>query len=61
MVTCEKLESKRERRIVGVTDKPIQERTVEIIFKSESNQETAMMIKNMWELRKRLRDDLRPP
>ena len=61
LVECKELESERDRRIVEDTDKPIQERTVEILFKSESNQETAMMIKNMWELRKRLRDDLRPP
>ena len=61
MVKCEKLESERDRRIVEDTDKPIQERTIEILFKSKSNQETAIMIKKMWDLRKRLRDDLRPP
>ena len=61
MVKCEKLESERDRRIIEDTDKPIQERTVEILFKSKSNQKTAIMIKKMWDLRKRLRDDLRPP
>ena len=61
MVTCEKLESKRDRRIVEDTDMPSQEKTVEILFRSENYQETALMIKNMWNLRKRLRDDLKQP
>ena len=61
MITCEKLESARNKTIVKNTNKPVQERAVEILFKSKNIQEIAMMIKNMWELRKRLRDDLRTP
>ena len=33
MVKCEKLESERDRKIIEDTDKPIQERTLEILFK----------------------------
>ena len=61
MIICEKLEQARNKTIVKNSDKPLQERTVEILFKSSNIQETAKMIKNMWELRKGLRDDLRPP
>ena len=38
-----------------------QENTVEILFKNNNHQEIALMINKMWNLKKRMRDDLRPP
>ena len=56
MITCEKLEQSRNKTIVKNSDKPIQEKTVDILFKNKNNQETAIIIKNMWDLRRRLKD-----
>ena len=38
-----------------------EEKTIQILFKSRNYQETALMLKDMWNLRKKRRDDLRPP
>ena len=61
VVKCKKLDSERDRRIKEDPDMPAQEKTVEILFKSENYQETALMIINMGNQRKRMKDDLRPP
>ena len=61
LVKCKKLDSERDRRIKEDPDMPAQEKTIEILFKNENYQETAKMISNMRNLRKRQRDDLRTP
>ena len=38
-----------------------EEKTIQILFRNKNYQETAIMLKNMWNLRKKRRDDLRPP
>ena len=61
LVKCTKLESERSKRIMEGTAIPAQEKTIEILFRNNNHQEIALMIKKMWNLRKRMRDDLRPP
>ena len=61
VIKCEKLESKRD---YGVIDQYIQnpeERMRKLLFENEHHQEIGKMIKNLWMLRKELRNDLRPP
>ena len=38
-----------------------EDKTIQLLFRNKNHQEVAKMIKNMWNLRKRMRDDLRPP
>ena len=61
LIKCEKLEEKREDRLIdGTTQDPV-EKLRRLLFENEKYQETGRMIKNLWILRKSMRDDLRPP
>ena len=61
LVKCTKLESERNQKIMEGPEVPTEEKTIEILFRNKNHQEVALMIKKMWNLRKRMRDDLRPP
>ena len=39
----------------------VEDKTIQILFRNKNHQEVAKMIKNMWNLRKRMKDDLRLP
>ena len=61
LIKCEKLEEKREDRLIdGTTQDPV-EKLRRLLFENKKYQETGRMIKNLWILRKSMRDDLRPP
>ena len=61
LIKCEKLEEKREDRLIdGTTQDPV-EKLRRLLFENKKYQETGRMIKNLWILRKSMRDDLKPP
>ena len=61
LIKCEKLEAKRDDTLIdGTTQDPV-EKLRRLLFENEKYQETGRMIKNLWILRKSMRDDLRPP
>ena len=61
MVKCQELEGKRNPRLMEGPPMSSEEKTIHILFRNNKYQETATMIKDMWNLRKHRRDDLRPP
>ena len=61
LIKCSKLEEKRDPRIMEGAQMNAEDKTIQILFRNKNHQEIAKMIKNMWNLRKRMRDDLRPP
>ena len=61
LIKCSKLEEKRDTSIMEGEQMNDEEKTIQILFRNKNHQKIAEMIKNMWNLRKRMRDDLRPP
>ena len=61
LIECNKLEEKRDPIIMEGPQMTAEDKTIQILFRNKNHQEVAQMIKNMWNLRKRMRDDLRPP
>ena len=61
LIKCEKLEAKRENRLINGTIRDPVEKLRRLLFENEKYQEVGRMIKNLWVLRKSMRDDLRPP
>ena len=61
LIKCNKLEEKRNPRMMEGSQMNAEDKTIQILFRNKNHQEVAKMIKNMWNLRKRMRDDLRPP
>ena len=61
VVECPGLEGKRNKNLMEGPPMTSEEKTIQILFKSKNYQETALMLKDMWNLRKKRRDDLRPP
>jgi len=61
LIECSKLEEKRDPKIMEGLQMNAEDKTIQILFRNKKHQEVAKMIKNMWNLRKRMRDDLRPP
>ena len=61
LIKCRKLEEKRDPRIIDRTQMNAEYKTIQLFFMNKDHQEVVKMIKNMWYLRKRMRDDLRPP
>ena len=62
IVRCLKLEGKRNPEIME--DGPpmtSEERTAHILFRNNKFKETTIMIRGMWEYRKHMKDNLRPP
>ena len=61
LVECHKLEEIINPSIMEGPPMSSEEKTIQILFRNKNHQEIALMLKNMWNLRKRMRDDLRPP
>ena len=61
LVECHRLEEKRTPLIMEGPPMSAEEKTIQILFKNKNHQEIALMLKNMWNLRKRMRNNLRPP
>ena len=61
MIKYEKLEEKRKVRLIDGSIQDPEEMLRKLLFENEKYQETGRMIRNMWMLRKIMRDDLRPP
>ena len=61
VVECPELEGKRNKELMKGPPMSSEEKTIQILFKNKKYQETAVMLKDMWNLRKKRRDDLRPP
>ena len=61
LIKCKKLEAKREDVLINGTNQDPVEKLRKLLFENEKYQEVGRMIKNLWVLRKSMRDDLRPP
>ena len=61
LIKCRKLEEKRDSRMIDGTRINAEDKLIQLLFINKDHQEVAKMIKNMWYLRKRMRDDLKPP
>ena len=61
LVECQKLEEKRNPSIMEGPLMLSEEKTIQILFRNKNHQKIALIVKNMWNLRKKMRDDLRPP
>ena len=61
LVECTKLEWERNPMIMEGPHVPTEDKTIQILFRNKNHQELVLMIKKMWNLRKRMSDDLRPP
>ena len=61
LVEYQKLEEKRNPSIMEGPPMSSEEKTIQILFRNKNHQEIALMLKNMRNLRKRMKDDLRPP
>ena len=61
LVECHKLEEKRNPLIMEGPQMSVEGMTIQILFRNKNHQEVALMLTNMWKLRKRMRDDLKPP
>ena len=61
VIKCEKLESKREHRLIDSYTQNPEEKLRKLLFENEKHQEIGRMIRNLWMLRKSMKDDLRPP
>ena len=59
LIKCKKLEAKREDRLINGTIQDPVEKLRRLLFENEKYQEVGRMIKNLWVLRKSMRDDLR--
>ena len=61
LVKCKKLEGERDNRLMNGAQQDPEEKLRQLLFENKEHQEVGKMIKNLWLLRKRMRDDLRPP
>ena len=61
LIEFHKLEEKINPLIMEGLPMSADGKTIQILFRNKNHQEVALMLKNMWNLRKRIRDDLRPP
>ena len=61
LIKCEKLEEKREARVLDGSIQDPEEMLRILLFENEKYQETGRIIRNMWMLRKNMSDDLSPP
>ena len=61
VVKCQELEGKRNPKLMEGPPISSEVKTIHILFRNKKHQETAIMLKDMWNLRINRRDDLRPP
>ena len=60
-IKCEKLESKRDYGLIDPNVQNPEEKLRKLLFENGKHQEIGRMIRNLWMLRKSIRDDIRPP
>ena len=61
LIKCNKLEEKGNPKMMEGSQMSAEDKTIQILSRNKNHQEVAKMIKNMWYLRKRMRDDLKLP
>ena len=61
LTKCKKLEIRRDDNIIDKKIQTPEERMRKLLYRNEKYQEVGKMIKNLWTLRRELRNNLLPP
>ena len=61
LIKCKELEKMRNYKLINKNIRNPEERLRELLYKNKEHQEIGKLIKNLWMLRKEMKNDLRPP
>ena len=61
LIKCKKLEKRRDYKLIDRNIQNPEERLKKLRYRNEEHQELGKLIKNLWTLRRDLRNDLMPP
>ena len=61
IIKCKKLENIRDYNLIDRSIRNTEERLRKLLYKNGKHQEIGKLIKNLWMLRKEMKNDLRPP